>query len=136
MIADQPKLVDYTSIESPRIHIMSLKVASRAAVDEYLGMMNEIYRDVTEHDEMRFLIDYRKSGMPSVPYVFRKGASWANSLQVHPPAWMAIVHQDEYIVGMMSTLIQTLRFGHLRMRFFKGDAGYDQAMAWLREDAV
>ncbi len=128
------KTTEYTYLETSPIHYIRYLESSRKAVDEGLKITDIIYAEITEKDEVRFLVDYRTSGIPPVTYFMNRARQWAASLTIHPPAKMAIIHPPDPIVGITGTLINMMRFDHLRAHFFRGDdEAYDKAVAWLME---
>lgn len=133
-IVHETEKICYEHIPDADIHTIRFYDDSREAYDQFIGVMDRIYEDVTVDDVIRILVDYRQSGVPNITYTFRKGMQWANGLSVHPEAKMAIVMQREFLLHMFSRLIDTMRFSHLSTRFFEEEDGYQDALAWLREE--
>lgn len=115
------------------IHIITLTEPTRVAVDECIQIMDSCYEGVTENDTIRFLIDYRQSGIPPMRYVFTAGQEWADSLEIHPNTKLAYVTNQNFSISMLGLLIRTLNFGHLQTRFFEEDKGYQDALEWIEK---
>jgi hypothetical protein len=131
--AQELSYIDYEYQPETDIHMMRFREDTRKAVDEYFERMDAIYQDVNEDDRMRLLVDYRDSGIPPMRYIMREGMTWTNSLTMHPPARLAIVHSGTLAVTLLGSLIQALNFGHLSTKFFSGETGTDDALKWLVE---
>jgi len=123
--------LSHRHFESADIHQFTFREPSKAAYDELIARMDKLYTNVTEQDTVRMLVDYRESGIPQITHIFRSGINWANGLEVHPTARMAIVTERNFMVNMLSSLAETTRFSHLSINFFQTESGYTKALDWL-----
>lgn len=122
----------YTYDEANDIHITTLLKPTRRSMDDFVVVMNDIYRDLTDDDKVRVLVDYRQSGIPPIAYVVSKGREWASSLHVHPQARVAFVHRNDPLLRFLDVMVRSFKFGHLKTRFFTQENSFDDAIVWLQ----
>ncbi|PJF22267.1 MAG: hypothetical protein CUN56_06830 [Phototrophicales bacterium] len=116
-------------LEEDQIHILTFHRPSREATDTWFKIIGDYYQQITPNTPVKILSDYRLSGFPPLAYTMRKGRVWMKELPFHPPVKLAIVHNSDVIVPIFATLIQTLRLGHLTVKFFRED---EPALTWLK----
>ncbi len=116
------------------VHEFVFHQANRAAVDDWLDYMNQIYDGKTQQDKIYFLLDLRQSGSLPMTYSSSKGLQWMKALKVHPKVRLAMINKPEetILTALFDRLLQTMRLGHLKSANFYGDAD-DKALEWLLE---
>ena len=130
---EQLQGVNYAYLPDDAIHTIELTDASRQTIDQFLQFMNELYRDLTDEDTVRLLVDYRQSGVPPLSYVINKSTQWANNLSVHPQARVAFVNKSDFLMSILGMMMKSLRFGHLKTRVFDKETAYQDAIEWLKK---
>ncbi|GAB4529392.1 MAG: hypothetical protein OHK0046_49220 [Anaerolineae bacterium] len=120
-----------------RIHTFTFYASNRQAVDLWLEQMNRIYEDVDPAQPVLFLMDTRISGALPITYGFTKGRQWVRRLDVHPPAYIALVHVvDGSAMSLIMTFLRSLRLGHLTTHWFSSETAYEEAVQWLSQSAA
>lgn len=124
--------VTYTWMPDVQIHQMTFAESSHPAVDDWVSMMSQVYAALAPDDVLRLLIDMSASGMMPLIYSMGQGKRLADGLAFHPMSRVAMLHPSDRIRPFANAMMNTLRMGHLRTRFFDVD-DHAGAVAWLRE---
>jgi hypothetical protein len=120
------------------IHEFVFTESSRAAVDEWMSLLEQIYEqyaDQTPELVRMSLIDVRQSGTLPLNYFFK---SWQDWNRKHPAPTdtkgrVAGLHNvNEFVVGLVQSFAN-LFSPDTKVSFFKGDKRED-AIAWLLKE--
>lgn len=125
-------LITYTWLPEHEVHLMTFAESSRQAVDEWLEVMNTLYARITPNDKVRILFDMSKSGTMPLVYAISEGKRFADKLEFHPQSRVAMLHPSDRVRPFANVVLNALRMGHLRTRFFE-ISDREGAIAWLRE---
>ena len=132
-IAHSTPLLTYKFLQTEQIHVMTFHKPSRQAYDEFISVMDQIYKTLNDDSKMRIIVDYRESGIPPMQYVVSKGVEWAKSLSVHPQAKMALLTKADFIVSLLARLVQVFEFSHLSTRIYENETAYQDALDWMQD---
>ncbi len=114
------------------IHEFVFAESTARAFDFWMSTMTEIYKPLTAQSRVRMIIDTRRSGLLPMTYTMQHTRRWLRETPVHPPARVVLLHNNDRMVSLMSSFMQTLRLGHLTVKTFGRDER-DAAVAWLLE---
>ncbi|MDX2163588.1 MAG: hypothetical protein SF162_19895 [bacterium] len=112
------------------IHQFTFKASVPGAIDAWMEQVSGIYAHVTADDTLLFLIDLRESGTLPIAYTFQKARIWLKTLHVHPNVRLAMLHNDEVLISLITTFMDALRLGHLKTATFRR-AQAQAAIDWL-----
>jgi len=119
----------YEQVEKEEVHQFTFYTASTEAVDFFFDTMGRIYaEDVTKDTIVLVIMDVRESGLMPLSYAFRQARQWMNQQPYHPPAFVAVVHKDNFLLTLLEMSFKSMRLGHLRTASF---SELDAAYQWL-----
>ncbi|MEO0562365.1 MAG: hypothetical protein AAF125_09630 [Chloroflexota bacterium] len=125
--------VSYTRLAG-NVHRLTFYRADRLASDEALSIYRRILKGHDPTVPLKLLVDTRKSGVPSVRYLFsglRSLYRWHNGTL--PEIHVAYLYQDAIMLTMARPLLELLKVNATR-EYFLGSA-YDEALEWVRTQA-
>lgn len=120
--------VEYTQIDGG-IHKFVFSASSRQAVDDFVVKMDELLQTASTDDCMAFIIDLRPDGLPPITYTLGRFRVLFAKHPVQPQMFGAYLYQDNMLITLLSTFMDSLRLRSKR-KLFNGDAE-EEATQWL-----
>ncbi len=124
--------VTYIYHDDTQVHEFAFKKSSRQTIDEWVVVMDELYKGLKDTDEVKFIFDFTTSGAMPLNYAFTKAREWSNSLEVHPQAMLACIYPNDTFRPIINSFFKLVRLDHITMRFFSPNMK-DEAFKWLIE---
>jgi hypothetical protein len=130
MAAVGSRLCSYARLESG-VHEFVLADATFTAVDEWLQLLNVLYKEASFNQPMFILADVRRSGIQPLTYAFRRIQKWLAVHPKHSRTRCAFLSHAETLAALKANFSRLIRTGGAdAVRFFSAE-GRDQAITWL-----
>ena len=112
------------------IHEYVLADSSRAAYDEFLVHLDQVFREAPADEILRSLVDFRH-GLPPLQYAFQRTQAL---LKKYPKrtdfSRVAYLHMPGAVITLVQTFISLFRLKQSSNRFFTSGQR-EEAIAWL-----
>lgn len=127
------RLCLYSHLENG-VHEFVLADTSFTAVDEWLNLLNTLYRDASFNQPLLILADVRRSSIQPLTYAFRRIQKWLALHPKHSRTRCAFLSHPDTLAVLKATFVQLIRTGGTDVVRFFSAGGRDQAIAWLLAD--
>lgn len=109
-------------------HAVRFYEATRQAVDTLIDMIEGLYSDPENNENIYLILDFRNSGMLPLRYFTQELRQLNERYPRHKPAHMAMVLADANIIDVTDALLRTI----LRRDSVQYFTVMDSAEMWLR----
>jgi len=128
---------DTTNLEYEKlpnnIHRFTFHTSDRNAIDAFIISYTEILSSQDHNKPVKFLIDFRPSGVPSITYSYARLRKLFSEYGPDlPPIYAAYLHDDSPLLSIAQTFLDMLRIP-VKRRFLHGpgEEAEIEAMQWL-----
>jgi len=113
------------------IYVFTFLKPSRCAVDEWLAHLDMIFASTPPDKKVRYIMDYRGSGIPPITYGAQRSRQWLRENAHHNLVRVAFLYQSGALISMLDSMIRYLNASRVTLRFFQQE---DDAINWLLMD--
>jgi hypothetical protein len=113
------------------VHEFVLKEASRAAVDEFLDLLDAVFRVTLPEETIPYLMDFRESGIPPLGYTTSRTKAFLKQYPHGPRGRSAYLHGPGSVDSTVRSLVNLVNPG-MSERFAADQR--DEAVNWLLDN--
>ncbi len=114
---------------SDNVHVFRTVRASRKAVDEYLGKLEELMQNHPPDEPFCFIVDLRATGLPSLAYTMRESRALLRRVTLPEDIRVVYLHNNDMMLHTMNVFLTTMRIKSERL--ILNGVRYDEALRWL-----
>jgi hypothetical protein len=111
------------------VQVFRLNKNDRATLDAFMVKFEEVLVAHREIGYIALIIDLRPRGLPPITYSIGKIRETFARVDNPPQIYAAYLYQQSFVIGLISSLLDTLRLRTTR-KFFYGDRE-EEATQWL-----
>lgn len=103
------------------IHEFTFLKSERAAIDQYITHLTNLFSGPKRQERVRILIDLRESGALPLPYLFQRSREFIANTPNLSTTQMAIVYGGGLMTSVTDAFFRALRLEILRVRWFSNE---------------